>query len=409
MRRAGLVEAWEMAWRSLRIYHVRGALTCAGLMIGVGAMIVIAGLGAGMREDLVDRFGPLATQIEISPEQQSQPGVDVPPRDLTTADVAALNDRSVVPDAATVTPVVTDSDVGHVADRYASMVIEGSSLDYLSVTDRRLATGRWFSPGQARTSARVVVLGPQLVARLFGGDDRAAVGNDVRIARTGFRVIGTLEASGQNDAVALMPTGTARTYVAGKANRYGKIVVTTASTAAVVPAVDEITRVLSARHHISDPLRKDFTVKSQPGIVNRIDEQLFFVGLFILGAASICLVVGGVGIANIMLVSVAERTREIGIRRAVGARRDAILKQFLLEASVIAGVGGLSGVIIGIVMTLAAHWIVPLVGTSLGVPQLSPLAIVVAFLVSVVIGVVAGIYPARRACQLQPIDVLRHE
>jgi putative ABC transport system permease protein len=110
-----------------------------------------------------------------------------------------------------------------------------------------------------------------------------------------------------------------------------------------------------------------------------------------------------------MLVSVAERTREIGIRRAVGASRDAILKQFLLEAAAIAGVGGLSGVIIGVAMTLAAHWIVPLVGTSLGVPQLSPLAIVVAFLVSVLVGVAAGIYPAKRACQLQPIDVLRHE
>jgi putative ABC transport system permease protein len=378
-------------------------------MIGVGAMIVIAGLGAGTREDLVNRFGPLATQIEISPEQQSQPGVDVLPRDLTTADVAALRDRASVPHAATVTPVVTGDDVGRVADRYASMVIEGATPDYLSVTDRRLASGSWFSPGQVRVGARVVVLGPQLVAQLFGGDDRAAVGSEVRIARTGFRVIGTLQASGGNDAVALMPMGTARAYVTGRANRYGKILVTTASTAAVAPAVDEITRVLSARHHISDPLRKDFKVESQPAIVNEIDEQLFYVGLFILGAASICLVVGGVGIANIMLVSVAERTREIGIRRAVGASRDAILKQFLLEAAAIAGVGGLSGVIIGVAMTLAAHWIVPLVGTSLGVPQLSPLAIVVAFLVSVLVGVAAGIYPAKRACQLQPIDVLRHE
>ena len=398
----------EMALHSLRVNHVRGALTTVGVVVGVAGIILVTGIGTGMITHVHDDFGQLSTQIEIEQAKSSQPGVDVSPRDLTDADVAALANNTLVPDAATVAPVVTGVDVIRSGAGYSSAAIEGSTTEFLRVDNRRLAAGSSFTATQARHNAPVVVLGPGPAARLFGSDPRAAIGQRVRIARTSFRVLGVLRANDHDDSMALMSLGAARRYVVGDADHVGKILVDTPSTTAVAPAVGEITDLLSARHHIADPLKRDFTVKSFTELIAKDNQTLLYLGIFVVGAAAMSLVVGAVGIANVMLVSVTERTKEIGVRRAVGARRREITTQFLCESVVLAGMGGVCGVIVGVAVTVFAGVVIPRATPEYGTPQVSLTATVLAFTVSVLVGVAAGIYPARRAARIPPIEALRY-
>ena len=402
-------DACEVAVHSLRVNHVRGALTTAGVLVGVAAIIVVAGLGKGAQAKVSRDFGQLTTQVQITPAVTSQPGVNASPRRLTDTDVAALGNTALVPGVTTVVPVVTGVDVIRSGTGYSSCSIEGTTSDYLTVANRQLVAGTGFSAGQARDNARVVLLGPGPAQRLFGADPGAAVGQRVQIARTSFRVIGVLRANDANDAIAVMPLGAARTYVVGGADSVGKIIVDTDSNAAVAPAVTDIITTLSARHHINNPAKRDFTVTAQNTIITTIDRFFVYLGVFIIGAASISLIVGGVGIANVMLVSVAERTKEIGIRRAVGARRREITTQFLLESVVLSGMGGVCGVVVGVVLTVAMAAVSTLFTSSYGTPEISLTAVVLGFGVSVGIGIIAGVYPARRAARITPIDALRYE
>jgi putative ABC transport system permease protein len=404
-----LRDVLHMALHSLRTHHVRGALTTAGVVTGVAGIILITAIGKGMVTNFDENFGQLATQIEIDQAKSSQPGVDVPPRELTDSDVAALANKNLVPDVATVTPVVTAVDVIRCGTRYTSAAIEGSTTDFLRVDNRTLAAGTSFTAAQARTNTQVVVLGPGPAEHLFGNDPRAAIGQRVRIARSVFRVIGVLQANGDDDTMALMPLGAARRYVVGNNDKVGKILIDTPNAAAVAPAVQEVTDLLSARHHIADPLKRDFTVESFTELLVENNHWLLLLGIFVIGAAAISLVVGAVGIANVMLVSVTERTNEIGVRRALGARRREITTQFLLESAVLAGMGGICGVIAGVSVTLLAGVVVPRVVPEYGTPQISVAATVLAFTVSVLVGVAAGVYPARRAARIPPIEALRYE
>jgi putative ABC transport system permease protein len=218
-----------------------------------------------------------------------------------------------------------------------------------------------------------------------------------------------LKSNSDDDYNAVMPLGSARTYVVGSVDTLGEIVVDTVDTATVQPAVDQIIGILSARHHIRDPMKADFTVKAQDEVIATSNHSLFNLGVFVLGAAAASLVVGAVGIANVMLVSVTQRTTEIGVRRAVGARRREIVAQFLIESAVLTGVGGGLGVIIGIGVTLLEAVVVPRFTTEYGIPEVSPIAVSVAFAISVIVGIVAGVYPARRAARVLPIEALRYE
>jgi putative ABC transport system permease protein len=255
----------------------------------------------------------------------------------------------------------------------------------------------------------VVLLAPEAVRQLYDGDDAAAVGSTVRINRASFQVVGTLKSDGHFDKIALMPLGTARAYLLGGHDTITSMAAKAIDVARVGPAVDEITTVLDKRHHIRDPAKRDFTVTALRDTLTKVDQTLNYLTLFIASIAGISLLVGGVGVANIMLVSVTERTREIGIRKALGAPRSAIVKQFLIESTTLTCVGGVLGCALGVGLILIGAAVVNRMMPEFGSPSVPVPALLVALGASLLIGLVAGGYPALRAARLRPIEALRHE
>jgi putative ABC transport system permease protein len=404
-----ILEAARIAVRGLRANRLRSLLTTLGIVIGVAAVIVLVALGNGIQAGFNDAFGSLATQITVTPN----PGASTtgrPARELTDADADALTDRSKAPDVASVTPVVAGEALLQTADgAQHRATITGSTAGYVEVTDRDLLVGRSFDATQERSKAKVVVLGPNPAAELFGGNAGAALGQEVRIGRTSFRVIGVVAANGQQDNVAIMPLGTARSYLLGGGDAVNSIVVRASSAAGVPAALNQVTTILSDRHDIDDAADRDFEAQALQSLLDQSTQFLTYLTLFTGAVAGISLVVGGIGVANIMLVTVTERTREIGIRKAIGARRRAILQQFLLEAMLLAGLGGLVGILVGVGLSTAGAIVLPQLVPDFPPPSVSVGSVVLSFSISLLIGLVAGGYPANRAARLRPIEALRYQ
>lgn len=404
-----LAEAARIAARGLRTNKLRSILTMLGIIIGVAAVIVLVAFGNGLQRFVADAFGPLANQIQITKTQGAISG-NRAARDLTDADVDALSDRSRAPAIGSVTPSVTGSALLQVVGggQYRSSIL-GTQADHLDVANRELVVGSFFDDQQARNKSKVVVLGPNPVATLFGGQAGEALGKDVRVGRTTFRVIGVLKGNGQQDDVAVMPLGAARSYLLGGGDVVDSITVRAASTDVVPQAVQQASAILDQRHQIRDPDERDFTVTALQSLLDQSSQVLSFVTIFVAAVAGISLIVGSIGVANIMLVTVTERTREIGIRKAIGARRRAILQQFLIESMILTGVGGVLGILLGIGLSVAAGIVLPQLVTDFPAPSVSVGSVVLAFTVSLLIGLVAGGYPANRAARMRPIEALRHQ
>jgi putative ABC transport system permease protein len=403
-----LAEAFTMAMRSVRANRLRSALTTLGIVIGVSAVIVLVGLGQGIKAGFNEQFGALGNQIQITKAAGTVPGGGAA-RDLKDSDVTSLRNVAVAPDIANVTPVVGGNELVTYSQAQFRASVQGSTAGYLNVVDRSLVAGNMFTEAQARSNARVVVLGPNAVVTLFGGDAGSAIDKTVRIGRSNFQVVGVLKTNGQQDDAAIMPLGAARAYLVGGADKVTQIVVQAGSSNQVDAALNEVYKVLDDRHNISEPAKRDYTATALKALLDQANQFLTFLTLFTVAVAAISLIVGGIGVANIMLVSVTERTREIGIRKAIGAKRSAILKQFLIESTVLAGLGGCVGIVIGVGVTIAAAIIIPKLAPTFGAPEVSALAIVISFMVSLFIGLVAGGFPALRAARLQPIDALRYQ
>ena len=399
-----ILEALRIALRALRANRLRSVLTTTGIILGVAAVIVLVALGNGIQAGFTDQFASLTNQISISPvegDRSAQP--------LTDADVDALGKRNQAPDVVTVTPIVTGSALLQLKGEQGYRTgITGTTANYSDVTDLELVVGSFFDDQQERSKDKVVILGTRPVTELFGGDAGEAIGQRIRIGRTSFRVIGVAKPSQQDD-VAYMPLEAARSYVLGGDDDLNRVIVTATSGATVPAALEQVNAILDDRHRITDTTERDFDAQAQQDFIDQASQFLTFLTLFTSAIAGISLVVGGIGVANIMLVSVTERTREIGIRKAIGATRRAILQQFLLESTVLAGLGGLIGVLAGLGIAFVGGLVLPRLVPDFPVPAVSPGSVVLALSVSLVIGLVAGGYPANRAARLRPIEALRYQ
>jgi putative ABC transport system permease protein len=401
------LETVRIALRGLRANKLRSGLTTLGIVIGVAAVIALVALGNGVQAWVGENLGSLATQITVTPTEGGVPGGGRA-RDLTDADMEAVLDRA--PDVVSAIPVVTGAALLQVTGgaQYRTSVT-GTTADYLEVSDRELTVGRAFDETEVRTNAKVVVLGPNPVQELFGGNAGAALGQEIRIARAVFRVIGVAESNGQQDDVAIMPIGAARSYLTGGEDQLDTIIAQARSAEAAPAAVEQITTVLTDRHNIRDPAERDFDVQALQNLLDQINQQTTILTVFTGAVAGISLIVGSIGVANIMLVTVTERTREIGIRKAIGARRRVILQQFLLEAMFLSGMGGLIGILLGVSLAVSAGILLPQAIPDFPVPVVSMSSVVLSFSISLLIGLVAGVYPANRAARLRPIEALRYQ
>jgi putative ABC transport system permease protein len=424
-RAVTLRETLMIALRGLRSHKLRSALTMLGLIIGVAAVILLTSFGQGVSSSVNSAVSTVANSITVVPKLSPIPG-GPPALPLTDADAAAIAKLSNV---AQLVPVVTGSTTSAAGPQnvavtastpgaqFLSASVTGTTANYTSVRQITLSAGKFFDDAQGRAGAKVAVLGPLVASALYGPNPQAAIGKSLRLNHAYFTVIGVLQSYGASgDNVIVMPLDAARSSVFGfgyGGNSLSSIIVQATSTATVKPAEAQVTQVLQARHHTTDTQYDDFQVQDLGSRVSTFTQLISLITNLVPAVAAISLLVGGIGVLNIMLVSVTDRTREIGTRKAIGASDGAILGQFVLEAIMLAGLGGLIGVALGVGLILATKLLIPLLGArgflSTFSPVLSVPPIAVAFVISLAIGLVAGGYPAWRAARLNPIEALRYE
>ncbi len=405
-----LLEAVRSALVALWTHRLRSVLTMLGIIIGVAAVIFLVAVGNGVQSSVNDTLAKVADVITVvSLSGNVSGGVS---RDLTDSDAVALRNSAQAPDIASVTPVINGRRLVETPATLSLTNVVGSTELWFEVNNRTLKAGSFFDDTQVRSGARVLVIGRKAASDLLGGDSAAVVGQTLRINRQNFKVIGLLESDSESaDNTVVMPLSTARRVVFGSGDSLNEVIVRATEAAVVTSARDQVIDILSERHRITDPAKRDFEVNILASALTALNRTLGVLTTFTASVAAISLFVGGIGVLNIMLVSVTERTREIGIRKAVGATRRAILKQFLIESIVLAGAGGVIGIGIGIGLSALATTIAPSFGETFEgfTPTVSILSIATSFAISLAIGLLAGGYPANRAARLPPIHALRYE
>lgn len=403
---------WEsilIALEGLKANKLRAFLTMLGIIIGVGAVIVMVSLGLGVQQKVESSLASLGSNLlVVSPGASSGPGSV---RTAAGANITLTNDDAraigkVISGVRYVVPSVSQQYQLIFGNQNWKTSVQGTTADFLTVRSYKLASGRFFTSGDGDARARVAVLGATVAGNLFG--NVSPVGQTIRVGNAPFRVIGVLASKGQSsmgqdqDDLVLVPLYTAQERLLGITYLHG-INVQVTSDKVIDKVQQDISTLLRTRHRLAANMENDFTVRNLTAIMSTMKETTGQLTLFLGAVAAISLVVGGIGIMNIMMVSVTERTREIGIRKALGATFNNILTQFLIEATAISVTGGIIGIIAGIA---GAQVISRLFGWNAVV---SLLAIAASFGVSVMIGLFFGIYPARKAARLDPIEALRYE
>jgi putative ABC transport system permease protein len=398
----------KVAFRALRRNKLRTALTMLGIIIGVGAVIAMVGIGNGAKAQVKARIAALGQNvIQVFSGSVNRGGVRSGfggAGTLTVEDALAMGKE--VPGVVAVSPEVRSGAQTMAGNNNWSTSIMGESVDYLAIRQWDLDEGAMFSEADVRSAAKVCVLGKTVADNLFPDDD--PIGKIIRIKNVPIKVLGVLKSKGASmfgsdqDDVIIVPYTTGMKRFAG-VTMLRSINVQAATADEIVQVQNGIADLLRQRHRIQAGRDDDFILRNQQEIAETQTAAMDTMTALLAGVAIISLIVGGIGIMNIMLVSVTERTREIGIRMAVGARGRDILLQFLIEAVALSSTGGLLGIGLGIggarLLTIIKEW-----------PTLiSPDSIIIAFAFSAAVGVFFGFYPARKASQLDPIDALRYE
>ncbi len=404
---ASLIEALE----SLASNKVRTGLTMLGIIIGVGAVIAMLAIGAGTEQAIVGEIEGIGTNLLFIATNYDDVTNPVP---ITIEDAEAISDPLYAPSVAAAAPVVQGrADVTY-AGQVTSASLAGVTEDYYLVQSVELTEGAFFDSTQISGLASAVILGSNIAEDLFDRTD-GLVGETVRIAGQPFRVVGILKKEGgsgfgnNTDDQILVPLTTAQARLLPR-NLKGQvdiIYVSAVSSEAVTSAEDEITTILRDRHKLKLE-ENDFFIINQDLLLDFASTVTGVFTIFLGGVAGISLLVGGIGIMNIMLVSVTERTKEIGLRKAVGAKKRDILIQFLIESSLLSAIGGIVGIILGWLLSLVIGRIAAANDFLLN-PAITINAVLLATLFSAAVGLFFGIYPANRAAQLEPIEALRTE
>jgi putative ABC transport system permease protein len=393
--------------KSIARNKLRSLLTALGVVIGVACVIVSVAIGAGVAQSVSEMINSLGSNfIMIMPGAATQGGARIftGSSNLTEEDAVAIAREC--PAVSYVSPQSRTAGQIVAGELNWSTQIFGVGIDWPNIRAWNVKDGGFFGEGDIRAGSKVAVLGNTVADNLFPNGD--AVGSIIRVKNVPFRVVGVLEKKGGNmmgsdqDDVIIAPYTTVSKRLMGQ-QRLGMIIASAASSEQVTEATDQIDALLRQRHRIPPGGDADFMMRTQEEIAQANAQQVGLMRNLLLGIAIVSLFVGGIGIMNIMLVSVTERTREIGIRMAIGARGRHVLLQFLFEAIVLSVCGGLLGILFGIgvatFISRVAKW--PIV--------VSPTAIVLSFAVAATIGIFFGFYPARKASKLDPIDALRYE